>query len=75
MPIYDYSCDGCRVVHEVIHAMGDGLQLCPRCGVAMEKLLTSPAGVKITGTPDVVGFPGVRADGVKSKVYTQRKKA
>jgi putative FmdB family regulatory protein len=44
MPIYDYACNECGRVVEVVHGVnGLGPQACETCGGSMKKLLSSPA--------------------------------
>ncbi len=44
MPIYEYKCDVCGECLEVICKAGDQKpQVCPKCGAAMRKVLSSPA--------------------------------
>src|SRR5438270_2554215 len=44
MPIYDYACQNCGHVVEVIHGVHDtGPAVCPQCGGPMRKLLSRPA--------------------------------
>src|SRR3954470_14958379 len=44
MPLYDYQCQGCGHVVEVMHGVNDtGPQRCDRCGGSMRKLLSTPA--------------------------------
>lgn len=44
MPVYDYACQDCGHVVEVIHGVNDrGPTRCPLCEGPMRKLLTSPA--------------------------------
>jgi len=44
MPLYDYACQKCGHIVEVIHGVHDsGPSSCPRCQGSMRKLLASPA--------------------------------
>src|SRR5436309_14759072 len=44
MPLYDYQCQKCGHVVEVMHGVNDrGPQHCERCGGEMRKLLSTPA--------------------------------
>lgn len=44
MPLYEYRCTGCGECVEVLQHVSDApLTGCPRCGGAMEKLLSAPA--------------------------------
>lgn len=44
MPLYDYQCQNCGHLLEVMHGVNDaGPQHCDRCGGVMRKLLSSPA--------------------------------
>ena len=44
MPIYEYRCEACGEVTEVIQRFGDApLVLCPRCGGALKKMVSAPA--------------------------------
>lgn len=41
MPIYEYECDGCQAVHEVVQKMSDApLETCPTCGGKVKKLIS-----------------------------------
>jgi putative FmdB family regulatory protein len=45
MPIYDYTCQSCRRVTEVIHGINDhGPKFCPECGAegTMTKAFVAP---------------------------------
>jgi putative FmdB family regulatory protein len=44
MPLYEYQCDSCGNRFEVIQKFSDApLEVCPKCGGAVKKLLSSPA--------------------------------
>jgi putative FmdB family regulatory protein len=44
MPLYEYQCDACAHRFEVIQKFSDPLvEVCPKCGGAVTKLLSSPA--------------------------------
>lgn len=44
MPLYEYECDSCGHRFEVIQKFSDPLvEVCPKCGCKVEKLLSSPA--------------------------------
>lgn len=44
MPIYEYACEACGRVTEVIQRLDDPpLAACPECGGAVKKLLSAPA--------------------------------
>jgi len=44
MPLYDYQCENCGHVVEVMHGVYDsGPQRCERCGGGMRKLLSTPS--------------------------------
>ena len=46
MPIYDYTCSGCRHLVEVIHGVYEaGPRFCPSCGIegSMRKGFVTPA--------------------------------
>lgn len=76
MALYDYSCNKCRVVHEVLHPMSepmDTVHVCPVCGQAMCKLLQAPAGIGIDHKHEYVGLRGTHAPKVpSSRVFTHR---
>ncbi len=41
MPIYEYECDGCQAVHELVQKMSDApLETCPTCGGRVKKLIS-----------------------------------
>jgi putative FmdB family regulatory protein len=44
VPLYEYQCDKCAHRFEVIQKFSDApLEVCPKCGGAVKKLLSSPA--------------------------------
>lgn len=44
MPLYDYVCQNCGHIIEVMHGVNDpGPARCERCGGEMRKLLSTPA--------------------------------
>jgi len=44
MPLYEYQCQSCGIRFERIQKYSDPLvSVCPTCGGAVEKLLSSPA--------------------------------
>lgn len=44
MPLYEYQCDVCAHRFEVIQKFSDQpIEICPKCGGAVRKLLSSPA--------------------------------
>ncbi len=44
MPIYEYRCEACGETTEVIQRLDEPpLEICPRCGGALKKLLSAPA--------------------------------
>jgi putative FmdB family regulatory protein len=44
MPLYEYQCDVCAHRFEVIQKFSDPpIEVCPKCGGAVRKLLSSPA--------------------------------
>ena len=44
MPLYEYQCEACGHRFEVIQKFSDPpLEVCPKCGGAVAKLLSSPA--------------------------------
>ena len=50
MPLYEYQCDACAHRFEVIQKFSDPpVDVCPKCGGAVKKLLSSPA-IQFKGT-------------------------
>jgi putative FmdB family regulatory protein len=50
MPLYEYQCDACTHRFEVIQKFSDApVEVCPQCGGAVRKLLSSPA-IQFKGT-------------------------
>ena len=50
MPLYEYQCDVCAHRFEVIQKFSDSpVDVCPKCGGAVKKLLSSPA-IQFKGT-------------------------
>lgn len=44
MPLYEYTCDSCSARFELIRKFSDPpLDVCPTCGGAVQKLISSPA--------------------------------
>ncbi len=44
MPLYEYECEACAHRFEVIQKFSDApISVCPKCGGAVHKLLSSPA--------------------------------
>ena len=44
MPLYEYQCDKCAHRFEVIQKFSDApIEVCPKCGGPVKKLLSSPA--------------------------------
>ncbi len=43
MPLYEYQCESCGHRFEVIQKFSDAAPVCPKCGGAVEKLVSSPA--------------------------------
>lgn len=44
MPLYEYKCQKCASVFEIIQKMSDlPLTECPECGGRLKKVLTAPA--------------------------------
>ncbi len=44
MPLYEYECNSCGHRFEVIQKFSDApITVCPKCGGAVRKLLSSPA--------------------------------
>lgn len=44
MPLYEYQCDSCGAVFERIQKFSDpAVEVCPTCGGAVKKLVSSPA--------------------------------
>jgi putative FmdB family regulatory protein len=44
MPLYEYRCDACTHLFEVIQKFSDAhIAICPKCGGSVQKLLSSPA--------------------------------
>ena len=50
MPLYEYQCEACAHRFEVIQKFSDApIDVCPKCGGAVKKLLSSPA-IQFKGT-------------------------
>lgn len=49
MPLYDFKCPRCQVMHELFHPHSAPPPMCPDCSSAvMERMLSAPAG-KVVG--------------------------
>ena len=43
MPVYEYQCDACREIHEVLQSLRDEpIATCPTCGQAVRRLVSAP---------------------------------
>jgi putative FmdB family regulatory protein len=66
MPIYEYECESCRKVHEVMQKFSDApLTACPECNSPVKKLVSmSSFALKGTGwyTTDYKKKPAVKTD-------------
>lgn len=50
MPLYEYRCASCEGVTEALQKFSDPpLSVCPKCGGALERLI-SPPGLQFKGT-------------------------
>ncbi|MDH3607624.1 MAG: zinc ribbon domain-containing protein [Gammaproteobacteria bacterium] len=51
MPIYEYQCQACGVVHEALQKVSDPLiKMCPECGKLKLKKLVSAPSFRLSGT-------------------------
>ena len=51
MPIYEYQCEACEAVHEVLQKISDPLlKKCPECGKLKLKKLVSAPSFRLSGT-------------------------
>jgi putative FmdB family regulatory protein len=51
MPIYEYQCEACGAVHEVLQKISDPLlKKCPECGKSKLKKLVSAPSFRLSGT-------------------------
>ncbi len=50
MPIYEYQCDRCGERREVIQKVDAPAPLCDRCGTALKRLISPPAGLVFKGS-------------------------
>ena len=51
MPIYEYQCQACRSVHEVLQKVSDPLlKKCPECGKSKLKKIVSAPSFRLSGT-------------------------
>ena len=72
MPLYEYRCEACRKVTEVIQSFSEKpLRICPHCGKrALKKLLSSPA-IQFKGSgwyvTDYAGKKGGEASGERGE--------
>ncbi len=49
MPFYDYKCEQCETVFEVMHGVGETVESCPSCGGKARRLF-HPLGVIFKGS-------------------------
>lgn len=57
MPLYDFMCDNCNLIKEVLLPTAKGGFRCPICSTKMRKLPPFPAMVKVKGSG---GYPSRR---------------
>lgn len=51
MPIYEYQCQACRSLHEVLQKVSDPLlKKCPECGRSKLKKIVSAPSFRLSGT-------------------------
>lgn len=51
MPIYEYQCQACRSLHEVLQKVSDPLlKKCPECGKSKLKKIVSAPSFRLSGT-------------------------
>lgn len=81
MPLYEYKCDRCNEVFEVMQKFSDEpLSVHENCGGSLEKLLSSPAiqfkgsGWYVTDYAKKSG-PGSKSNGDSSKPAAESKSA
>ncbi len=68
MPLYEYRCDRCRKVTEVIQSFSEKpLRICPHCGQRALKKLLSPPAIQFKGSgwyvTDYAGKKGGESSG------------
>ena len=52
MPIYEYKCDNCGAVFEMLRSINAGKQeICPDCGESASRIISAAAGFAIKGNP------------------------
>lgn len=49
MPTYDYRCAECNDVFEVVHAVDEELESCPKCGGRVRRVF-HPVGIIFKGS-------------------------
>ena len=49
MPTYDYRCADCSDVFEVVHAVDEQVESCPRCGGRVRRVF-HPVGIIFKGS-------------------------
>ncbi|NOR14655.1 MAG: zinc ribbon domain-containing protein, partial [Candidatus Aminicenantes bacterium] len=73
MPLYEYKCDKCGSVEEVIQKVADKpLIKCSKCGGPLHKLLSSPA-IQFKGTGWYVTDYGSKKDAPPTPDKTSKK--
>lgn len=51
MPTYDYKCNECEYTFEEFHKMSDPpVEICPKCGGLVRKLVSGGAGIAFKGS-------------------------
>ena len=73
MPLYEYQCDACAHRFEVIQKFSDApVDVCPKCGGAVKKLLSSPA-IQFKGTGWYITDYARKSDGASTSSSSDSK--
>lgn len=70
MPAYDYICNNCHAVREIVHGMTQKKRpKCPKCGKVMKKTISGGAGIIFKGDgfyettyKERTGFPSKKGE-------------
>lgn len=50
MPIYDYKCEECEIVEELLQSMNDtNIPKCPKCNKPMERVFSRGTSFRLAG--------------------------
>ncbi len=76
MPVYEYECPACEVVHEVQQRMADDpLQECPDCGGPVKKIMSRSSFQLKGGGWYADGYSSAKPEKAEKKSKTSSEKS